>query len=233
VLGAPKFRERFREVEWVIVDEIHEICDSKRGVHLSLTLERLRAFCSSRFVRVGLSATLAPIERIAAFLSGYEEGEQRDIALVEAETKKDLDMAVVSPAEDMTVLPFEIVNAKMYDTLKEMIDRHHTTIVFTNTRSGTESVVYKLKERGMEDVEAHHGSLSKETRIDVEERLKRGELKCVVSSTSLELGIDIGSGALGFQIGAPRAVQGPAEGRKERSWIWPDGEGKDARHGQR
>ena len=206
VLGAPKFKERFQQVEWVIVDEIHEICDSKRGVHLSLTLERLQDYCTSDFVRVGLSATLAPMERIAAFLSGYQDGEQREIALVEAETKKDLDMGVICPAEDMTALPFEIVNAKMYDTLKEMIDAHTTTIVFTNTRSGTESVVYKLKERGLEDVEAHHGSLSKETRLEVEERLKRGELKCVVSSTSLELGIDIGSVDLVCQIGSPKSV---------------------------
>ncbi|NYT12608.1 MAG: ATP-dependent helicase [Methanomassiliicoccales archaeon] len=206
ILAAPKFKERFSEVEWIIVDEIHEICDSKRGVHLSLTLERLQDFCSSRFVRVGLSATLAPMEKIAGFLSGYENGEQRDIALVEAEARKDLDMEVICPAEDMTALPFEIVNAKMYDTLKEMIERHTTTLVFTNTRSGTESVVYKLKERGLEDIEAHHGSLSKETRLNVEERLKNGELKCVVSSTSLELGIDIGSIDLVCQIGSPKSV---------------------------
>jgi ATP-dependent Lhr-like helicase len=206
ILAAPKFKERFSEVEWVIVDEIHEICDSKRGVHLSLTLERLQDFCSSRFVRLGLSATLAPMEKIAGFLSGYEKGEQRDIALVEAEARKDLDMEVMCPAEDMTALPFEIVNAKMYDTLKEEIERHTTTLVFTNTRSGTESVVYKLKERGLEDIEAHHGSLSKETRLNVEERLKNGELKCVVSSTSLELGIDIGSIDLVCQIGSPKSV---------------------------
>jgi len=206
VLGAPKFKERFQNVEWVIVDEIHEICDSKRGVHLSLTLERLQDFCSHDFVRVGLSATLAPMERIAAFLSGYENGKQRDIALVEVETKKNLDMTVICPAEDMTALPYEIVNAKMYDTLREIIGDHTTTLVFTNTRSGTESVVYKLKERGLENVEAHHGSLSKETRLDVEERLKRGELKCVVSSTSLELGIDIGSIDLVCQIGSPKSV---------------------------
>ena len=206
ILAAPKFKERFSQVEWVILDEIHEICDSKRGVHLSLTLERLQDFCSSRFVRVGLSATLAPMEKIAGFLSGYENGEQRDIALVEVETRKDLDMAVICPAEDMTALPFEIVNAKMYDTLKEMIERHTTTLVFTNTRSGTESVVYKLKERGLEYIEAHHGSLSKDTRLNVEERLKKGELKCVVSSTSLELGIDIGSIDLVCQIGSPKSV---------------------------
>ncbi|MFP4196493.1 MAG: ATP-dependent helicase [Methanomassiliicoccales archaeon] len=206
VLAAPKFRERFSRVEWAITDEIHEICDSKRGVHLSLTLERLQDLVQDTFTRVGLSATLAPMERIAAFLSGYQGGEQRDICLVEAETRKALDMSVISPAEDMTALPFEIVSSRMYDTLKEMVDRHTTTLVFTNTRSGTESVVFKLKERGLEDVEAHHGSLSKETRLDVEERLKHGRLKCAVSSTSLELGIDIGSIDLVCQIGSPKSV---------------------------
>jgi ATP-dependent helicase Lhr and Lhr-like helicase len=206
VLAAPKFRERFSRVEWVIVDEIHEVCDSKRGVHLSLTLERLQDLCESPFVRVGLSATLAPMEEIASFLSGYQDGGPREICLVEAKTRKDLDLSVICPAEDMTALPFEIVNARMYDTLKEMVDAHTTTLVFTNTRSGTESVVYKLKERGLEKIEAHHGSLSKETRLGVEERLKRGDLKCVVSSTSLELGIDIGSIDLVCQIGSPKSV---------------------------
>lgn len=206
VLAAPKFRERFSRVEWVIVDEIHEICDSKRGVHLSLTLERLQEYCERPFVRVGLSATLAPMEEIAAFLAGFENGKQREIHLVEVDAKKDLDLHVICPAEDMNALPYEIVNTKMYDTLKDLIEEHTTTLVFTNTRSATESVVFKLKERGVESIEAHHGSLSKEIRLDVEERLKRGELKCVVSSTSLELGIDIGSVDLVCQIGSPKSV---------------------------
>jgi len=206
VLVAPKFRERFSRVEWVIVDEIHEICDSKRGVHLSLTLERLQEHCERPFVRVGLSATLAPMEEIAAFLAGFEDGKRREIYLVEADAKKDLDLRVICPAEGMNALPYEIVNAKMYDTLKDLIEEHTTTLVFTNTRSATESVVFKLKERGVENIEAHHGSLSKEIRLDVEERLKRGELKCVVSSTSLELGIDIGSVDLVCQIGSPKSV---------------------------
>ena len=106
----------------------------------------------------------------------------------------------------MTALSSDIVNSMMYDTLKELIDQHETTLVFTNTRSGAESVVYKLKERGLENIEVHHSSLGKEIRLDVEERLKRGEIKCVVSSTSLELGIDIGSVDLVCQIGSPKSV---------------------------
>lgn len=206
VLTAPKFREKFANVEYLIIDEIHEVCDSKRGVFLSLTLERLQAFCTNKITRIGLSATLAPIEEIAGYLVGTEDGKMREVGVIEVKTKRDLDLKVICPTEDITTLPYEIVNNKMYDQLKEMVDKHETTIIFTNTRSGTESVVFKLKERGLESIEAHHGSLSKETRLDVEARLKGGELKCVVSSTSLELGIDIGSVDLVCQIGSPKSV---------------------------
>lgn len=207
ILSAPKFSEAFENVEWVILDEIHDICDSKRGAFLSLTLERLRYHCQRDFVRIGLSATLAPIEAIAAYLVGCNpDGSCRDVALIESGSKKTLDLKVICPAADMTTLPSDIVNSMMYDMLKDLIDQHETTLVFTNTRSGAESVVYKLKERGLESVEVHHSSLGKEIRLDVEERLKRGEIKCVVSSTSLELGIDIGSVDLVCQIGSPKSV---------------------------
>ena len=206
VLEAPKFKERLKNVEWVILDEIHDICDSKRGAFLSLTLERLRAHCGNEITRIGLSATLAPIEAIAGFLVGVDDGVMRPVTLVESGTRKKLDLKVICPTDDMTAFSSEIVNSKMYDQLKELIDEHETTLVFTNTRSGAESVVYKLKERGMESIEVHHSSLGKDTRLDVEERLKRGEIKCVVSSTSLELGIDIGSVDLVCQIGSPKSV---------------------------
>jgi ATP-dependent Lhr-like helicase len=207
ILAAPKFKESLRKLEWVILDEIHDICDSKRGAFLSLTLERLSRFCEKPFTRIGLSATLAPVEAIAGYLVGCDPGKgARDVVLIESDSKKTLDLKVVCPAEDMTALSSEIVNSMMYDTLKELIDSHETTLVFTNTRSGAESVVYKLKERGLENVEVHHSSLGRETRMDVEERLKRGEIKCVVSSTSLELGIDIGSVDLVCQIGSPKSV---------------------------
>ncbi|MDR3283491.1 MAG: ATP-dependent helicase [Candidatus Methanoplasma sp.] len=207
IMAAPKFKENLRKVEWVILDEIHDICDSKRGAFLSLTLERLKEFCESDFSRIGLSATLAPIEAIAGYLVGCgADGSVRDVTLIESDSKKQLDLKVVCPTEDMTALSSDIVNSMMYDTLKELVDAHETTLVFTNTRSGAESVVYKLKERGLENVEVHHSSLGKETRLNVEERLKRGEIKCVVSSTSLELGIDIGSVDLVCQIGSPKSV---------------------------
>lgn len=207
ILAAPKFSERLKNVEWVILDEIHDICDSKRGAFLSLTLERLRNFCDTDFTRIGLSATLAPIEAIAGYLVGCNvDGSMRDVMLIESDSKKILDLEVICPTDDMTTLPSEIVNSMMYDRLKELVDSHDTTLIFTNTRSGAESVVYKLKERGLDNIEVHHSSLGKEIRLDVEERLKRGEIKCVVSSTSLELGIDIGSVDLVCQIGSPKSV---------------------------
>jgi ATP-dependent Lhr-like helicase len=207
VITTPVFKERFRGVQWVIVDEIHEICSNKRGAHLSLTLERLREHVASEFVRIGLSATIAPMEEVALFLSGYDDdGRPRPMNVVEVESRKRLDMRVLCPVKDMTAVPYEVVNARMYDLLKGMIADHRTTLVFTNTRSGTEHVSYKLKERGVEDLEAHHGSLSKEVRLDVEDRLKKGELRAVICSTSLELGIDIGYIDLVCQIGSPKSI---------------------------
>ncbi len=206
VLTAPVFRRKFRDVQWTIVDEIHEVCSNKRGVHLSLSLERLQEQVGRGLVRIGLSATIAPMKEVASFLAGYENGRLRPMNVVEVETRKRLDMAVLCPVRDMTALPYEVVNARMYDLLKGMIGDHRTTLVFTNTRSGTEHVSYKLKERGVEDLEAHHGSLSKFVRLDVEDKLKKGELKAVICSTSLELGIDIGYIDLVCQIGSPKSI---------------------------
>src|SRR3989454_531918 len=126
--------------------------------------------------------------------------------IVEVDTRKSLDLAVLGPVRDITAVPMEVANARMYDLLSGLIDEHRTTLIFTNTRSGTEHVSFRLKERGVEDLEAHHGSLSKVTRLDVEQKLKEGKLKAAVSSTSLELGIDIGYIDLVVQIGSPKSV---------------------------
>jgi ATP-dependent Lhr-like helicase len=206
VLSTPVFSKKFEKVDWLIIDEVHEVCDSKRGVALSLAVERLQNICERPLVRIGLSATVAPLDQVAEFLAGMDGGKPRNMNIVEVFQQRDLDLKVISPAKDMTALSFEVVNSKMYDLLKELIDQHRTTLIFTNTRSGTESVVYKLKERGVERIGAHHGSLSRETRLDVENALRSGELRAVVSSTSLELGIDIGHIDLVVQIGSPKSV---------------------------
>src|SRR5437667_416777 len=206
ILSTPKFREHFANVEWVILDEIHEVCSSKRGSLLSICLERLREQTGRDFVRIGLSATIAPIEEEAKFLAGYENGKVRDMYIVEVDTRKDLDLSVLCPVRDITAVPMEVANARMYDLLSKLIEEHRTTLIFTNTWSGTEHVSFRLKERGVEDLEAHHGSLSKGTRLEVEQKLKDGQLKAAVSSTSLELGIDIGYIDLVVQIGSPKSV---------------------------
>ena len=186
-LFSPKFKEKFRGVEFLIIDEIHDLASNKRGELLSLIIEFLQ-YTNGTMTRIGLSATTEPIDEIARFLVGNVD--KLDVHIVEAESNKNLDMRVVCPVSDLFSAPQEQINERTYDIIEAMVKEHTTTLVFTNTRSGAERVSSKLIERGILDLEAHHSSLSKESRFNVEERLKKGELKCAVSSTSLEL-VDI------------------------------------------
>ncbi len=215
VLCAPKFRERLKGVRWVIVDEIHELCSSKRGVHLSLSLERLHELCfssnkSNGFIRIGLSATLHPLDEVARFLVGYNEhGIERDCVIVDARFVKPMSLITLSPVKDIVHAKADELNKSMYDLIKKIIRKHKTTLIFTNTRSGTERVVYHLSKMNVVDADelaAHHSSLSREIRLDVEDRLKNGKMRVVVTSTSLELGIDIGSIDAVVQIGSPKSI---------------------------
>ena len=188
ILVAPKFRERLRGVRWVIVDEIHELAGSKRGVHLSLSLERLEELVGRDIQRIGLSATIAPLEEIAKFLTGYDSsGRLKDCVIIDARFIKPMDIRVVCPRVNIIRAPAEVLNASIYGVLSDVIRRHRTTLVFTNTRSSTERVVYKLKrmfeKEGIvdaDDIEAHHSSLSRDVRLEVENKLKEGKLKAVV-----------------------------------------------------
>jgi len=205
VLNAPKFSQKLQEVRWIIVDEIHSLADNKRGSHLSLSLERLQQGMRRKPIRIGLSATISPMEDIARFLAGA----RRTCLVVDVTSAKKTDIQVLSPVDDLIYTPASEASSALYDTLHRHIVDHRTTLVFTNTRSATERVVFNLKQRHPElegAIEAHHGSLSREVRIDVEERLKNGELRCVVSSTSLELGIDIGYVDLVVLLGSPKSV---------------------------
>lgn len=212
LLNAPKFSDYLRTVRWVIIDEIHELAGNKRGVHLSISLERLREIVGRDFVRIGLGATLHPLDEAAKFLVGYDDrGNLRPCKLVDVTWYKPLDLRVVTPVEDIVHASAEEINDALYETLDRLIMGHKTTLIFTNTRSGTERVVFNLKQRYKdryteETIGAHHGSLSREIRLDVEDRLKRGLLKAVVCSTSLELGIDVGYIDLVVQIGSPKSV---------------------------
>ncbi|MEM0042331.1 MAG: ATP-dependent helicase [Candidatus Korarchaeum sp.] len=213
ILTAPKFREKLRTVRWVIVDEIHSLVENKRGSHLSISLERLNHLTGREFVRIGLSATINPLEEVAKFLVGYKDGKPRECLIVETNWAKALDLAMLSPVEDLVNTPSDLVSSRMYELISRLIEENRTTLIFTNTRSGTERVVFQLKkilENSVEGIDeqiaAHHSSLSRQVRGDVEGRLKRGELRAIVSSTSLELGIDIGYIDLVVQIGSPKSV---------------------------
>ncbi|MBN2251919.1 MAG: ATP-dependent helicase [Candidatus Altiarchaeota archaeon] len=209
VLTAPKFRERLRDVKWVIIDEIHSLAESKRGVHLSLSLERLQNL-AGRFTRVALSATVSPMEDIAGFLAGYERGESRDCLVADVQYAKKLDLKVLTPVPNLMNTTQKGLTDGMYRLVHDLVSGHKTTLIFTNTRSATERVVHNLNERYPEfyagKIGAHHSSLSMEHRFDIESRLKEGSLRCVVSSTSLELGIDIGYIDLVILLGSPKSV---------------------------
>ena len=206
LLSSKKFRDHFRKTRYIILDEIHDLANNKRGTHLSLSVERLAQIIDREPVRIGLSATQAPIEDIAGFLGGYTKGKPRPVNIVDVKERKHLDLKVICPVDNLTLHSTEVINSKMYDLLVDLVNDHRTTLIFTNTRAGTESIAIQLKERGIEKLAAHHGSLSKEMRLDVEEKLKGGEMDVVVSSTSLELGIDIGYVDLVVQIGSPKSI---------------------------
>ena len=206
LLSSKKFRDHFRKTRYIILDEIHDLANNKRGTHLSLSVERLAQIIDHEPVRIGLSATQAPIEDIAEFLGGYSEGKPRHVNIVDVKERKHLDLKVLCPVDDLTLHSTEVINSKMYDLLVDLIQDHRTTLIFTNTRAGTESISLQLKDRGIEKLAAHHGSLSKEMRFEVEKKLKGGEMDVVISSTSLELGIDIGYVDLVIQIGSPKSI---------------------------
>lgn len=214
ILNAPRFRDKLRTTEYVVVDEIHELASSKRGSHLSLSIERLGELVNKPLIRIGLSATIAPLEEVAKFLVGFTDaGTPRPCTIVDARFTKPIDVKVVCPVKDLIHTSAEEVNEAIYKTLIELVKSHRTTLVFTNTRSATERVVYKLRKLAedlkvvdVDEIEAHHSSLSRELRLEIEEKLKKGELRVIVSSTSLELGIDIGYIDLVVLLSSPKSV---------------------------
>ncbi|MBR0471675.1 MAG: ATP-dependent helicase [Methanosphaera sp.] len=210
LLVAPKFREKLKSVRYVIIDEIHSLAENKRGSHLSLSLERLDMLTGG-FTRIGLSATVSPPQKIANFLSGYSWGKARDCEIINVNYLKQLDMKVMCPVENIIETDQDTLNNELYNLLHRLIQEHKTTLIFTNTRSGAESVSYKLTQHfpkyyNSDNVMTHHSSLSKEVRLETENELKAGNLKVVVSSTSLELGIDIGYIDLVILISSPKSV---------------------------
>ncbi|WP_257297925.1 ATP-dependent helicase [Haloarchaeobius sp. FL176] len=225
LLNAPKFREKLRTVEYVVVDEIHSLAENKRGTHLSVSLERLEALAEHSPTRIGCSATIDPLEDVAEFLvgndvpddpdaadgrGGFPEPEPRDCEIVDTRFAREFDLQLTCPTDDLIDTRRDVVTERFYGQLHDLIQAHTNTLVFTNTRSGAERVLHRLRERfdGYDEANSgcHHGSLSKEVREDVESKLKSGELDVVTSSTSLELGIDMPHVDLVVQVGSPKSV---------------------------
>jgi len=212
---AEKFPEISKEIEdicnnMITSEEIKkiEILPFREKYVYDLTVEN-----SHNFVAEGIIVhnTLEPLDEVARFLVGYENGKERSCTIVDARFVKPMDIKVLSPVKDIVYTPAETITSNMYKLLHEMISKRKTTLVFTNTRSGTERVVHHLKQMfpevySDEDIGAHHSSVSRDIRLELEEKLKKGLLKAIISSTSLELGIDIGYIDLVVQLGSPKSI---------------------------
>ena len=203
LLTSSKGRAALKSTETVIVDEIHAVARDKRGAHLAISLERLESLCARRPVRVGLSATQRPIETVGRLLVGDRPLPQ----IVDVGHRRAMDLALELPGGELEAVASGAQMSDVVDRIAEMVQEHRTTIVFVNTRRLAERMAHQMAERlGDEAVSAHHGSLSKERRLRVETRLRAGELRALVATASLELGIDIGPVELVCQIGSPRSI---------------------------
>jgi ATP-dependent Lhr-like helicase len=204
LLTAARSREILRTVESVIVDEIHAVADDKRGAHLALSLERLDHLTGKRLPRIGLSATQKPIELVADFLTGA--GHAKPV-IVQIGHRRELDLAIEVPGGELGPVASNEMWEEIYDRIATLATQHRSTLVFVNTRRLSERMAHHLGERlGKDAVAAHHGSLSRKLRLAAERKLKAGEIRALVATASLELGIDIGSVDLVCQIGSPRSI---------------------------
>ncbi len=218
-------RRMLSRVRTVIIDEIHAVVTNKRGAHLALSLERLQALVGRNITRIGLSATQNPIEEVARFLVGAGQGPEAPAAcrIVDVGHQREMDVAVELPGSPLETVMSHEVFEEIYAKLGALIKAHRTTLVFVNTRKLAERVTRHLAELlGEEEVAAHHGSLSRSHRLDAERRLKSGELRAVVATASLELGIDVGDVDLVCQLGSPHSVATFLQ-RVGRSGHWHGG----------
>ncbi|HSX63060.1 MAG TPA: DEAD/DEAH box helicase [Tahibacter sp.] len=208
LLGSASGRAMLSTVRTIIVDEIHAVAASKRGSHLALSIERLQALCAQPLVRVGLSATQKPIDAVARFLVGAGDGATApDCEIVDIGYGKERDLALELPPTPLSAVMSTDQWEQVYERVAELVRAHSTTLVFVNTRRMAERAARHLGERlGKDVVAAHHGSLARELRLDAEQRLKRGELRVLVATASLELGLDIGDVNLVCQLGTPRSI---------------------------
>jgi ATP-dependent Lhr-like helicase len=206
LLSQEKWLPILGKARWLIVDEIHALAENKRGSHLSLSIERLAALVSPRSLqRIGLSATISPLPVVAQYLAGTHG----QCEVIDVSTRKRVELRVHTPLRRNPYPEAGFTGQRLVKELGELIKKHQTTLVFSNTRSGAEGTTFWLRQSFPEladQIECHHASLEREVRLEVEDRLKRGELRAVVCSTSLELGIDIGSVELVVMMSTPKGV---------------------------
>jgi len=222
LLTAEKSRAILRDVETVIVDEIHAVADDKRGVHLSLSLERLEALTHRPPARIGLSATQKPIEEVAHFLAGTPDPKnpRPNPVIVNVGHKRKLDLGVEVPSSELGPVASNEMWDEIYERIVQLVNAHRSTLVFVNTRRLAERISHQLGERlGEENVAAHHGSLSRKLRLEAERKLKEGQVKVLVATASLELGIDVGTVDLVCHISSPRSIAVALQ-RVGRSGHW-------------
>ncbi|MBN2093019.1 DEAD/DEAH box helicase [candidate division KSB1 bacterium] len=215
LLTSVKAQHILTEIRYVIIDEIHALSENKRGTFLTILLERLQHIVEKQFIRIGLSATQKPLDIIAKFLAGAElkiEGDKvnlipRNVKIVDAGIRKQLDVQIISPVSDFTELPEETIWPDIYRKLLDLIQQHKSTLIFANNRAAVERITSEINERaGYELASAHHGSVSKQKRREIENQLKQGMLKALVATATLELGIDMGSIDLVCQVESPKSV---------------------------
>src|SRR6058998_2534064 len=210
LLTSDSGRQMLSTARTLILDEIHAVVDDRRGAHLALSVERLEALTENPLQRIGLSATQKPIEEVARFLVGaraVDGAGNPDCEIIDIGHRRELDLAIEIPRSPLEAVMSNEVWEEVYHRLAELIQVHRTTLVFVNTRRMAERVTHHLSELlGADAVTSHHGSLSAKLRLDAEDRLKRGELKALVATASLELGIDIGSVDLVCQLGTTRSI---------------------------
>src|SRR5213593_2155066 len=210
LLTSESGRRMLRTVRTLILDEIHAVVDDRRGAHLALSVERLAALTTQSLQRIGLSATQRPIEEVARFLVGacaVDNTGNPDFVIIDIGHRREMDLTIEIPKSPLEAVMSNEVWEEIYHRLAELIEAHRTTLIFVNTRRMAERVTHHLSELlGADAVTSHHGSLSAKLRLDAEDRLKRGELKALVATASLELGIDIGSINLVCQLGSTRSI---------------------------
>ena len=221
-LASKKFRPLMNHLQWIIIDEMHSLVPTKRGTHLALTMALLDTLIENPVQRLGISATMEPLEEVARFLvpvkaedreiedgtpiPKFDDEESSIVHIAKVSGARELDLDIILPHPKFSEVPVKKLLDHNVDIIKDLVEAHTTTLVFANTRQMTEIITQKLRVLGLAGVEGHHGSMDKQIRLEVERKLKRGELRCCVSSSSLEMGIDIGSVDMVIQLGSPGSI---------------------------